>query len=268
MSMSLSLARAVADAVLYEGYLLYPYRASSQKNQARWQFGILGPQGAAASGAGEEAGMSADCLLTPGPQAAIEVHVRFLQLQGRSAEKADGDGGFTAVDELEIDAARWLSWDEAVEREVTLGPFAVAGLRRQELVLPVEIPGGEDVEELRDASGRLAGRLVRRRRPLHGEVKLAAAPAAGALVRLRVGVENVGAADTAASAAASGTTGRAAGRARQDATAESFIGTHLLLSLQDADFVSLLEPPPYAAGAAATCGPHRCWPVLAGPEGQ
>ena len=36
MNMSLSLARAVADAVLYEGYLLYPYRASSQKNQARW----------------------------------------------------------------------------------------------------------------------------------------------------------------------------------------------------------------------------------------
>ena len=47
MNISLSLARAVADAVLYEGYLLYPYRASSQKNQARWQFGILGPPGAA-----------------------------------------------------------------------------------------------------------------------------------------------------------------------------------------------------------------------------
>jgi hypothetical protein len=41
--MSLDLARTVADAVLYEGYLLYPYRATSQKNQARWQFGVLGP---------------------------------------------------------------------------------------------------------------------------------------------------------------------------------------------------------------------------------
>jgi hypothetical protein len=37
-------ARAVADAVLYEGYLLYPYRASSSKNQSRWQFGVLGPR--------------------------------------------------------------------------------------------------------------------------------------------------------------------------------------------------------------------------------
>ena len=38
-----SVARAVADAVLYEGYVLYPYRASAQKNQMRWQFGVLTP---------------------------------------------------------------------------------------------------------------------------------------------------------------------------------------------------------------------------------
>ena len=38
-------ARAVADAVLYEGYVLYPYRASARKNQLRWQFGVLGPAG-------------------------------------------------------------------------------------------------------------------------------------------------------------------------------------------------------------------------------
>ncbi|WP_426989607.1 hypothetical protein [Pseudarthrobacter sp. Y6] len=259
MNMSLSLARAVADAVLYEGYLLYPYRASSQKNQARWQFGILGPPGAAAAGTGEEPDMFADCLLTPGPQATVEVHVRFLQLQSRSAERMDDDGGFTAVDELTVGAARWLSWDEAVEREVTLGPFPVAGLSGREMVVPVEIPGGEDAEELRDASGRLAGKLVRRRRPLRGEVRLEAASAGGALVRLRVGAIN---------RAANTASGTAGAWTRQDAIARSFIGTHLLLWLQDADFVSLLEPPPEAQTAAGTCKQHRCWPVLAGPEGQ
>ena len=31
--MNLDAVRAVADAVLYEGYLLYPYRASAQKNR-------------------------------------------------------------------------------------------------------------------------------------------------------------------------------------------------------------------------------------------
>ena len=43
--MSTEYARAVADAVLYEGYLLYPYRATSAKNQSRWQFGSSGRQG-------------------------------------------------------------------------------------------------------------------------------------------------------------------------------------------------------------------------------
>ena len=38
---------AIASAVLYEGYVLYPYRASSQKNQLRWQFGVLAPPAAA-----------------------------------------------------------------------------------------------------------------------------------------------------------------------------------------------------------------------------
>ena len=87
MNTGLSLARAVADAVLYEGYLLYPYRASSAKNQARWQFGVLGPPGAAESGAGEQPDMAADCLLEPGPAARVDVHLRFLHLQSRSAER-------------------------------------------------------------------------------------------------------------------------------------------------------------------------------------
>ena len=43
--MKFALARRIADAVLYEGYLLYPYRLSSAKNQFRWQFGVVAPPG-------------------------------------------------------------------------------------------------------------------------------------------------------------------------------------------------------------------------------
>ncbi|HEY8294337.1 MAG TPA: hypothetical protein VIG41_03285 [Micrococcaceae bacterium] len=255
MSTSLSLARAIADVVLYEGYLLYPYRASSQKNQARWQFGILGPQGAAGTGAGEDPVMSTDCLLRAGPQARLEVHLRFLQLLTRTAERAGG-GTFTPVAELRIGSSRWLTWDEATEHEVVLGPFAMAELA-EGLSLPVQIPAGEDVELLTDESGTVAGRLVRRRRALRGVVRLNTAVADGApadpLLRLRVAAENVAAGD---------------GLGKQESITSSFIGTHLLLSVQDADFVSLLEPPAEAQAAAAACAHHRCWPVLAGPEGQ
>ena len=36
---------AIARAVLYEGYLLWPYRRSARKNQTRFTFGALYPRG-------------------------------------------------------------------------------------------------------------------------------------------------------------------------------------------------------------------------------
>ena len=63
MSSSWDRTRAVADAVLYEGYLLYPYRGTSSKNQSRWQFGVLGPPGAATAGLGEDDTLAAQFLL-------------------------------------------------------------------------------------------------------------------------------------------------------------------------------------------------------------
>jgi hypothetical protein len=248
----LSLARAVADAVLYEGYLLYPYRASSAKNQARWQFGVLGPPGAAASGAGEEPDMAADCLLEPGPAARVDVHLRFLHLQTRSAERADA-GSFTPVEELIVGASRWLSWDEATDQEITLGPYSLgelaAGVRA-----PINVPANEDIESVLDAAGTTAGRLVRRRRHLRGELRLMAThvPAAGPLWRLRVTVENTAAVATD----------------KRSAVELSFIGAHVLVAVRDADFLSVIDPPEWASAAAASCRQHRCWPVLAGPEGQ
>src|SRR5690349_8460742 len=92
-------ARAIADAVLYEGYLLYPYRASSRKNQSRWQFGVLGPQGAADTGIGEEATLSAQVLVRSYGVPSLTGAVRFLQLQHRAAERDVGGGRFDQVDE-------------------------------------------------------------------------------------------------------------------------------------------------------------------------
>ena len=67
MTSSWDRARAVADAVLYEGYLLYPYRGTSSKNQSRWQFGVLGPPGAADAGLGEDDTLAAQFLVDGDP---------------------------------------------------------------------------------------------------------------------------------------------------------------------------------------------------------
>ena len=37
--MNLERVDQIAKAVLYEGYMLYPYRPSSVKNRQRWNFG-------------------------------------------------------------------------------------------------------------------------------------------------------------------------------------------------------------------------------------
>ena len=44
-AMSRSRVEAIANAVLYEGYALYPYRPSSVKNRRRFNFGVLAPAG-------------------------------------------------------------------------------------------------------------------------------------------------------------------------------------------------------------------------------
>jgi hypothetical protein len=85
--------RAVADAVLYEGYVLYPYRKSSAKNRVRWQFGVLAPkqwlagQGpldeTSLAGSAESWFQQTECLVEAQPRAAITVRLRFLQVLAR-----------------------------------------------------------------------------------------------------------------------------------------------------------------------------------------
>jgi len=236
-------ARAVADAVLYEGYLLYPYRGTSSKNQSRWQFGVLGPPGAADAGLGEDDTLAAD-FLVEGAQA-ITLVVRFLQLQRRSAEREFTHGEFEPVDELITPAGSWLTWDEAVGCELSFGPLAFDDLPR---TLPVLADGATDVELL------AGGRLVRERQEVRGALTVASEPD-GDLRRVSVRVSNVGASvDGGADD-------------KDSVIARSMIGTHIIAEVVGGQFVSLLEPPPDATDAVSRCRRHRCFPVLAGPIG-
>jgi hypothetical protein len=244
---TLDAVRAVADAVLYEGYLLYPYRASAAKNRSRWQFGVLGPPAAAVQAFAEAPDMSMQCLLAPGSHPAVTLHLRFLQLQARDVQRIAPDGAYTPVEALEVAGSAVLSWDEAVEREMLLPPLPMSGTAE----FPVDIPGGEDIEPVTVPSGAEVGRIVRRRWPLRALVHTRVEPD-GDLLRLTVAVTN----DHPEVAA------------DKDAAVRcSLVGTHLLLEAHDGAFVSLLDPPPAAAAAAGRCRQHRCWPVLAGPQG-
>ncbi len=235
-------ARAVADAVLYEGYLLYPYRGTSSKNQSRWQFGVLGPPGAAEAGLGEDDTLAAQFLVDGAGE--LTLAVRFLQLQHRRAERALTDGGYEPVDEWTTPAGSWLTWNEAVECEISFGPLAFADQPAVPAPMPVTADAATDIELLD------GGRLVRERREVRGVVAVDSEPD-GDLRRVSVRVSNVG----------------APAADKVEAIARSMIGTHLIAEAVGGQFVSLLEPPPEAVGAVSRCHQHRCFPVLAGPPG-
>jgi len=82
--MSRALAQQIADAVLYEGYLLYPYRASAIKNRLRWLFGVLYPEAYCRSGA-DTSFMQTECLVVGSGRTRVDWTVRFLQLVATEA---------------------------------------------------------------------------------------------------------------------------------------------------------------------------------------
>jgi hypothetical protein len=157
--MSLAEARSVADAVLYEGYLLYPYRATSAKNQLRWQFGVLGPEHAAEDGLGEDSRLATQCLLRApaGTDPEVTVHLRFLQLQLRTVEQAADDEQPRGARRVSPRGLTQLGvWEEAVEQEVILPRMCLSDLPTTHRVT---VPGGQDTEPLdRTADGHPARR--------------------------------------------------------------------------------------------------------------
>jgi hypothetical protein len=238
-------ARAIADAVLYEGYLLYPYRASSSKNQSRWQFGVVGPPGASDAGIGEDNSLSAQFLIDGASE--LTLVVRFLQLQRRHAERDVGGGRFEPVDELTSGLQSWVTWDEAVECELSFGPFDLTDLA-QPRTLEVAVDEGRDTE---DVDG---GRLIRTRAAISAELNIAVErdDDVVGLYRVSVTVRNTGAAVAD----------------KDTAIATSLIGTHVIAEVVGGEFISLLEPPDSATASVSRLLQHRCFPVLAGRPGE
>jgi hypothetical protein len=218
--------RRIADAVLYEGYVLWPYRRSALKNRQRFTFGGLHPQGWPE----DRSEMVAECLLEADGEPSVDVHVRFLHLVRRGLRDAAGRD----VDELWAGGERHLAWEEATERELGPGPFA--------------IPAGCEEELLE--GGRL---IVRSWEALRGEVEVSATMLRPGLHRIRVRVVN---------------RARWHGEPREAVLARTLCSTHAVLHVPDGAFVSLADPPAELRAEAEACRNEGVWPVLAGEPGE
>ncbi|MFF3429378.1 hypothetical protein [Streptomyces sp. NPDC002602] len=252
-----AIARQVADAVLFEGYVLYPYRASAAKNRLRWQFGVLVPP-AWAPAHEEHCLQQTEILMEPKGNATLAVELRFLHAQRRTVQQARPDGSFTDVTELHLEDRVLVPWDEGTEERVEM-TVDVADLAGEGVLVPVTRPAREETEDVHDADGRTVGRLLRRTENIEAVVRLRASEldCAYRAWKLTAVVENT-----------SAWTPDENGADRDAALPRSLVAAHLLLGLDKGSFLSMTDPPEWAKGAVAACVNRQTWPVLAGEPGR
>jgi hypothetical protein len=248
--------RKVADAILYEGYLLYPYRKSSQKNQARFQFGVLMPPAYAAVDPCELSASQTECLLECQAGAELWILARFLHLRRRTVQSFDpASGGFRDVDTLAVDGIEHSAWDEATDREYQVTVSVDSLLDDGDAELPVHFDDGQESEDITDSSGARAGRLIHRWGVLDAVIKVHAErlPGPYGVLRLQVRLENR-------------TVPRSPLRTRGDGLRHALISAHMLIGASPGSFLSMTDPPEWASKFVAECTNAGTWPVLGGPQ--
>jgi hydrogenase maturation protease len=264
--MNRDLVKRIADAVLYEGYILYPYRASSIKNQQRFNFGVLFPGTCSDVQSGDEKStMRTECLVE-GHAPSVDVCVRFLHLASREvrrfcaadeAEYRSGRNAFEPVSSLEVEGLTYHTWQEAVEREVTLAGFEPLSSCGRRVQRRFSFGSSSESELLRDRQNAVRGILVRRQRRVRGLVTAQANALRSGIWQFCIDIENTTPLhDTEA-------------QPRDAILMHAFASTHTILEVREGKFISLLDPGDSLADAARLCRNSGVFPVLVGePQAQ
>lgn len=249
--MNRELARKVADSVLYEGYMLYPYRPSAVKNRQRWCFGILYPPAFAEVISGtERSRMHSECLLQGRADARIHIELRFLHLTLTQIFHRIDDG-LEAVPSLPIDGHLVESRDDAIARSVIF-EFPLHATRRQH---QFNFPANNKEEPLCDSSGKVLGKTSYTQRGLQGVVLVVADEIRDGVWKITIDVDNQT---------------PLAGRVddRHTALPCSLLSTQTILDAAAPQFVSLLDPPSDLRQESTACCNIGNFPVLLGSEGD
>jgi hypothetical protein len=252
--------KEIANAVLYEGYLLYPYRRSAIKNRQRWTIGVVFPQEySAANGSIEPWTMQTECLVAGSADTSIDIYLRFLHLLlHRTAQSVTA----SVASETEIETknanewslARHLAsepWEEGIEREACVLNLSLRSLLNQSRLLEIEFPGECLSEESSDDSSVT---IIREQKLLSGTVIIDAESVGTDLFRISIQIENRTPGTDALTSNA--------------VMAHSFVSTHTVLQVHQGTFISLLDPPEEFKTIAQGCHNLHTWPVLVGNEGE
>jgi hypothetical protein len=263
--MKQALIDQIARAVLYEGYILYPYRPSV-KNRQRWTFGGLYPPSyCLEQRSGDHWIMQTECLVRGDSQTRLSVRARFLHLMARLVGELTpplpelpqaGEPSYRIVDTLHVGDKRFSTWQEAVEREIVPGELPLADLEAHAQKFRFAFPEGRQWEPLLDSDAQYVGVIVRKQQAIEGLIELSAQTAAAGLMKVTAKISNQ-------------TPWKGGGeRTRDAAVMRSLASTHTVLGVRGGEFLSLLDPPEPWRDIAATCRNIGAWPVLIGDEGD
>ena len=264
--MSAPSVEKIANAVLYEGYLLYPYRSTAVKNRQRWNFGVVYPRAYSEQQQGAESyQMETQCLVSGGLLTELTVKVRCLRLVDRITAylnepvldlPRDKEPEYLPKQWIEVNGEIYESWQEAAECEMRLPPVRFAILAAGRTRRRFSFPATRFYEPLRNDCGLVAGLIVRKRDPLECWIEMSVETVREGLFRVTVRISNL----TPCSGAAL--------ESRDGALGGSLLSAHTILSVCDGEFISLLEPPGEYQQTAAACHNAGTWPVLVGEPGR
>ncbi len=248
--MNKALIDTIANAVLYEGYLLYPYRPSV-KNRQRWTFGGLYPKSYCDNhGETEPWFAQTECLVEESGDSALSVRIRFLHLQNRRVEPAEPSGESASAIRLPA------IWQEAVEREVDCSEdMLFSDLITQTKLCNFSFPARCERDLIRGAQGDFEGNTIREQKELAGQVEVRVEQLENNLYKVHVQVRNKTPLEEARTLD------------RDLALLHSLVSTHTILGVKDGAFVSSIDPPERFKDLAAGCRNVQSFPVLVGDEG-
>lgn len=251
--MNRELIDRVVKAMLYEGYLLYPYRRSALKNQRRWDFGVLFPEGHGSVIAGAESSrMQTECLIVTGTNATLRTRVRFLHLLD-CVEIPSA----TALQpgRLDMSERRGASWQETEEREVDSMEVSVAELASRPRCVRFEFPARHQDEDVQE--GGTGPACVRRAQErIEGAVDLSVVFVRDGLCKLTAQISNCT------------PVAESDGDNRERALPRCLISTHTILEIAGGEFVSVIDPPEGYRDATQACRNAGTWPVLVGAQDE
>jgi hypothetical protein len=258
--------RKIVDAVLYEGFNLYPYRPSARKNRQRFTFGRAYPRAYSVAQKGTERfAITTECLaFSPRGHGRIAASVCFLQVVAREILKLPqpvnqlpdcfDPNSLKVVPELEVNGQYYSTWQEAIEREISLPANSLAELRVEPLGQAFDFASRTELEPVQNREGLIFGLMRKRRETLKGKIEMAGERVSEELTKVSLKVSNL-------------TPMLEHDLENQDAVLlGTFASTHAVLHLEQGEFVSLMDPPPAVREFARSCHNEGTWPVLIGEE--